>query len=56
VHLQPAYRNQRFSSEDLSETELAAREILSLPIYPEIKEADIEKIIKVVKTFLERIS
>lgn len=43
VHLQPAYRG-RFSANDLTNTERLATEILSLPIYPELAEADIERI------------
>ena len=44
VHLQPAYLNRLRGSERLAHTERAAKEILSLPIYPELSEAEIEKI------------
>ena len=41
VHRQPAYAH--FAQGDLPETERAAREILSLPLYPEIPEEDWQK-------------
>jgi dTDP-4-amino-4,6-dideoxygalactose transaminase len=44
VHLQPAYRGRLRGSDNLPNTELAAKEILSLPIYPELSEAEIEKV------------
>lgn len=43
VHLQPAYRN-RLAACELAETERAAREILSLPIYPELTDIEVEKV------------
>jgi dTDP-4-amino-4,6-dideoxygalactose transaminase len=36
IHLQPAYRDPRFPEGSLPEAEAAAREVLSLPIYPEM--------------------
>jgi len=50
VHLQPAYKASRVSAE-LAETERAASEILCLPIYPELAEKDIARVIKAVITF-----
>lgn len=41
LHLQPAYE-QRWSSFKLPTTERAAREVLSLPMYPELKQQQIE--------------
>ena len=43
VHLQPAYRG-RLSASNLKNTERLATEILSLPIYPELADADVERI------------
>jgi dTDP-4-amino-4,6-dideoxygalactose transaminase len=43
VHLQPAYRG-RLSANNLANTEHIAGEILSLPIYPELADADVERI------------
>jgi dTDP-4-amino-4,6-dideoxygalactose transaminase len=52
VHLQPAYRGRLTGSDNLLETERVAQEVLSLPIYPELKEADLEKVLEAVKTFV----
>jgi dTDP-4-amino-4,6-dideoxygalactose transaminase len=43
VHSQPAYRG-RLAAHDLANTERVAREILSLPIYPELTNAEVEKV------------
>ena len=51
VHLQPAYRGRLAGSDKLSETERAAREVLSLPIYPELTEDDQEAVIEAVRRF-----
>jgi dTDP-4-amino-4,6-dideoxygalactose transaminase len=56
VHLQPAYGNRFQGSENLPETEKAAHEILSLPIYPEMGEEAVEKIIDGIRTFGEKSS
>jgi len=48
VHLQPAYAGM---GENLAETEQAAREILTLPIYPELSEEDVTSVIDAVKRF-----
>lgn len=50
VHLQPAYRD-RLAAGALSETERAAREILSLPLYPELTEAQQAAVIAAVLSF-----
>ncbi|RDX35481.1 hypothetical protein DZA35_00135 [Arcobacter sp. HD9-500m-PIT-SAG03] len=47
VHLQEAYK----TSHSLPATEKIINEILSLPIYPELKESDIELIVKLLQTF-----
>jgi dTDP-4-amino-4,6-dideoxygalactose transaminase len=47
IHLQPAYR--RLNRRRLQETERAANEILSLPIYPELSFKDVGYVIKVLK-------
>jgi dTDP-4-amino-4,6-dideoxygalactose transaminase len=48
VHLQPAYLGRLSGSGDLPETERAAGEILSLPMYPELSEADQQRVIDAV--------
>jgi dTDP-4-amino-4,6-dideoxygalactose transaminase len=49
VHLQPAYQGRLRGAEDLAQTELAAREVLSLPLYPELDEAECEQVVMAVK-------
>jgi dTDP-4-amino-4,6-dideoxygalactose transaminase len=44
VHLQPAYRDLGYSAGDFPVSERAASEVLSLPIYPELTEAQIHTI------------
>lgn len=51
VHKQPAYLGRLKGSECLPETERAAREILSLPIYPELGDDDIEAVIHEIRQF-----
>lgn len=43
LHLQPAYEHRR-SEFELPTTERAAREVLSLPMYPELKQEQIEAV------------
>ena len=43
LHLQPAYEHRR-SSFELPATERAAREVLSLPMYPELRQEQIEAV------------
>ena len=49
VHLQPAYRGRLPGSADLPETERAFREILSLPIYPELGREEQSVVIEAIK-------
>jgi dTDP-4-amino-4,6-dideoxygalactose transaminase len=51
VHLQPAYRGRLTGSDDLGTTERVAREVLSLPLYPEISDTDVQTVIDAVKRF-----
>ena len=45
VHLQPAYTDLRFlSGSGIEQTENACREILSLPMYPELSEDQVAKV------------
>ena len=50
VHLQPAYRHLK-AGEKLLETEKVAYGIISLPIYPELSELDVQIIIKTIRDF-----
>lgn len=49
VHLQPAYRNVRRSV--MAETERAANQVLSLPLYPELSDDDLQKVVEAVRSF-----
>ena len=51
IHLQPAYRGRLGDVGSLPETEKAAREILSLPIYPELKETEVQTVAKAIQDF-----
>ncbi|HZR29537.1 MAG TPA: DegT/DnrJ/EryC1/StrS family aminotransferase [Terriglobales bacterium] len=42
IHLQPIYSNLGYREGDLSETEAACKEVLSLPIFPELTEEQSE--------------
>jgi dTDP-4-amino-4,6-dideoxygalactose transaminase len=41
VHLQPAYHDLGYAAGDLPVTESAAREVLSLPMYPELRDGEV---------------
>jgi dTDP-4-amino-4,6-dideoxygalactose transaminase len=51
AHLQPAYKGRLPGSNSLPETERAAREVLSLPMYPELSELDVQVVIEAVRDF-----
>lgn len=44
VHLQKAYRDDRYKEGDFPVSERVAREILSLPMFPELTEAQIDQV------------
>ncbi|HLB49154.1 MAG TPA: DegT/DnrJ/EryC1/StrS family aminotransferase [Anaerolineales bacterium] len=50
VHLQPAYRHLGYSVGDFPATERAAREVLSLPMYAELTDTQIETVVEAVKS------
>jgi dTDP-4-amino-4,6-dideoxygalactose transaminase len=54
VHLQPAYRNRLDVAGSLVETEKAARDILSLPMYPQMRDDQIAHVCESVTRFYER--
>jgi dTDP-4-amino-4,6-dideoxygalactose transaminase len=54
VHQQPAYQGRLPGGAALPITEQAAREVLSLPIYPELSPADVETVIAAVLSFEEQ--
>ncbi len=49
VHLQPAYQGRLSGSDKLPETEKAAREVLSLPMYPELSADEVQTVIEAVQ-------
>jgi len=51
LHLQPVYETLGYKHEDFPHAEKAASEILSLPIYPELTDAQVEMIVQTVKEF-----
>lgn len=52
IHLQPIYQTLGYRTGDLPETEAAAKEVLSLPIYPELSLPQIDY---VTKTLIEAV-
>jgi len=49
LHLQPAFKNLAYKEGDFPEAEKAAKEVLSLPIYPEISQEAQKLIIEIIK-------
>jgi dTDP-4-amino-4,6-dideoxygalactose transaminase len=49
IHLQPAYRDARFPEGSLPVAESAAREVLSLPIYPEMTPEQVDTVASALK-------
>jgi dTDP-4-amino-4,6-dideoxygalactose transaminase len=54
LHLQPALKFLGHNNGDFPESEKAAKEVLSLPIYPELTKKDQDLVIGKVKEFYER--
>jgi dTDP-4-amino-4,6-dideoxygalactose transaminase len=52
LHLQKAYAQLGHRVGDLPVSERVSQEIISLPMYPHLKEADIKKVVKVIKSVL----
>ena len=51
IHLQPAYLNRIKISGKLTATEAIYPEILSLPLYPQLDEASVNRVIEEINTF-----
>ncbi|HET6325071.1 MAG TPA: DegT/DnrJ/EryC1/StrS family aminotransferase [Planctomycetaceae bacterium] len=45
VHLQPAYSDRRLTLGALTQTEALCREVLSLPMFPQLNDADVDRVI-----------
>jgi dTDP-4-amino-4,6-dideoxygalactose transaminase len=54
IHLQKAYLNLGYCQRDLPETECASREVLSLPLYPEMTDEMVEQVSLAVLDFSGR--
>lgn len=52
VHLQPAYKNS-YACDKLPQTEQVAKEIISLPIYPQLSESNVQNIIRTILDFAQ---
>ena len=52
VHLQPAFRYLGYEEGDFPVTERVAREMISLPIYPELTEQQIEEVVQAIRDCL----
>ena len=55
IHLQPAYAELGYSANSLPNTELVSREVLSLPLYPELTDEQIQRVCENVIDFLSAI-
>jgi dTDP-4-amino-4,6-dideoxygalactose transaminase len=49
IHLQPAYAGRIKGADRLSETESLYRQILTLPMFPELTDSDVEKVCDVLR-------
>lgn len=56
VHLQPAYRDLGYGRGDFPAAEAAAREVLSLPLYPELCEEEVVMVAEAVVAFSDRLN
>ncbi len=53
LHLQEVYRSLRYKAGDFPESEKAQEEVLSLPLYPELRDGQIEKVAGIISKFME---
>jgi dTDP-4-amino-4,6-dideoxygalactose transaminase len=53
LHLQPVYKSLGYSRGAFPETERAASEILSLPLYPELTHSQIERVVDTMREFFK---
>ncbi len=54
IHLQPAYAHMGWKRGQFPVAERLAQEILSLPIYPEMTEAQLNRVVAVIREFFDR--
>jgi dTDP-4-amino-4,6-dideoxygalactose transaminase len=53
LHLQPCYRDLKYKSGDLPESERAAKETLALPIYPELTREQQQYVVDQIAIFFD---
>jgi dTDP-4-amino-4,6-dideoxygalactose transaminase len=53
LHLQKAYKYLGYQEGDFPESERAQREVISLPIYPELREEQIHKVVQGIREFIK---
>lgn len=51
LHLQPCFADLGYRPGSLPETERAARDVLSLPVYPELTTAQLDRVVTVIRAF-----
>jgi len=51
IHLTPSFANLGYHAGDFPESEAMSREVLSLPIYPELTDQEVETVIRSIKRF-----
>ena len=54
LHLQKCYASLGYKPGDLPNAEKAGRECLSLPVYPELTDAQIQRVVSVIKDFFSK--
>ena len=54
LHLQKAFSNLKYKADDFPESETAQNEVLSLPIFPELKPEELEEIVSTIKEFYKK--
>ncbi len=51
VHLQPAYADLGYHTGDFPQSEIAAQQVLSLPLYPEMDLADVDAVCQTIRNY-----
>ena len=51
MHLQPAFKSLGYVASDFPVAERASREVLSLPVYPELKDAHQDQVVQAISEF-----
>ena len=54
LHLQPCFAYLGYKQGSMPESERAAREVLSLPVYPELSRAQLDEVVSAVRGFFSR--